>query len=88
MEQVVFVLLATRDELPRGYTITHDIPSGRYFPRKDGQLLRSEGEALWFSDETDARIYCWEQSAPSHFDEASLRVGLGSGDSGRSSEKD
>jgi hypothetical protein len=76
MEQVVFVLLATSDELPQDYSFTHDVASGWYFPRKNGQLLRPEGEALWFADETDARIYCWEQAIPSPFHGAPLLIGL------------
>ena len=64
MEQAVLVLQVTSKELPPGYTITHDVASGRYFPRKNAQLIRQEGEPLWYTDETNARIYCWEQASP------------------------
>lgn len=64
VSQVTFVLLVTSGELPPGYAILHDVDSGRYIPRKDGQIIWEKGETVWYADETDARIYCWEQVTP------------------------
>ena len=60
MEQVTFVLLVTSEDLPTGYTISHDVASGRCFPRKDGQLMYLQGEPVSYTRDFDARVYCWE----------------------------
>jgi hypothetical protein len=60
-EHAAFALRVTSDALPPGYSITHDIASGRYFPRIMDYLFPGKDDWTSFASDFEARLFCWEK---------------------------